>query len=254
MLKLMKYEFRKNRTALLVIGSGLLLLQLYYMFGCFTESDTHLGAGAALLILWSVVCFFTVFILAVTNYSRELNSKSSYLIFMTPNTSFSIIFSKMLTILLMGTAIALVFGALTILDIELLHARFPEMRDFLTLLNLFLEDMDIHMGQALLGAFSWILIFLVDFFSAVSVAYLSITLSATYLQNSRIKGLISVAVFLLATFVLNRLAGLLPLLYEQPRNMTESFLAVLPVTAFNLAVLVLCIFICGKLLDKKLSL
>ena len=93
-----------------------------------------------------------------------------------------------------------------------------------------------------------------DFFSAVSVAYLSITLSATYLQNSRIKGLISVAVFLLATFVLNRLAGLLPLLYEQPRNMTESFLAVLPVTAFNLAVLVLCIFICGKLLDKKLSL
>ena len=43
MLKLMKYEFRKNRTALLVIGSGLLLLQLYYMFGCFTESDTHLG-------------------------------------------------------------------------------------------------------------------------------------------------------------------------------------------------------------------
>ena len=76
MLKLMKYEFRKNRTALLVIGSGLLLLQLYYMFGCFTESDTHLGASAALLILWSVVCFFTVFILAVTNYSRELNSKS----------------------------------------------------------------------------------------------------------------------------------------------------------------------------------
>ncbi len=254
MLKLMKYEFRKNRTVLLVMGGGLLLLQLYYMFGCFTKSENHMTAGGIMLMLWSMVCFFTVFILAVTNYSKELNSKSSYLIFMTPNTSFAIIFSKLLTILLLGIVIAVIFGLLTVLDLNLLHMAMPEVEDFMTLLNGFLETMNFHVGEALLSAFTWILVFLVDFFSIVSVAYLAITLSATFLQNSRLKAPISVVVFLLVVYLLNRLGGLLPLLYEQPRNMLESFLSVLPITAFNLVVLVLCVFLCGKLLDEKVSL
>ena len=254
MLKLMKYEFRKNRNVLLVIGGGLLLLQLYYMFGCFTKDSGHITAAGVMLVLWSMVCFFTVFILAVSNYSKELNSKSSYLIFMTPNTSFAILFSKMLSILLMGVAIAVIFGFLTVLDLNLLHMAMPEVEDFMTLLNQFLEGMNIHIGAALLSTLSWILMFLVDFFSIVSVAYLAITLSATFLQNSRLKAPISVAVFLVITYLINRIANLLPLLYPNPQTILESFLAVLPITLFNLAVLAACVFISGKLLDQKVSL
>lgn len=254
MLKLMKYEFRKNRNVLLVIGGGLLLLQLYYMLSCLAEDDGHITAAGSLLILWSMVCFFTVFVLAVTNYSKELNSKSSYLIFMTPNTSFTIIFSKMLTILLMGIAIAVLFCFLTVLDLNLLHMAMPEVEDFMTLMNQFLEGLNIHVGEALLSALSGVLLFLVDFFSIVSVAYLAITLSATFLQNSRLKAPISVVVFLAATYLINRVANLLPLLYEQPQTILESFLAILPVTLFNLVILVLCVFLSGKLLDQKVSL
>ncbi len=31
MLKLTKYEFRKNRTLLIIFGIGLILLQIYFM-------------------------------------------------------------------------------------------------------------------------------------------------------------------------------------------------------------------------------
>ena len=256
MLNLIKYEFRKNRTVLLVISGGLLLLQLYYMFNAFTfkGNEDKLAFSAAFLILYSVICFFAVFILAVANYSRELNSKSSYLIFMTPNSSYTIIFSKMLSTLFLGIAIAAVFVLLCILDMNLYHMAVPEANDFATAIRHMLESMGIPVGEILLNALSGILTFLVDFFAVVSIVYLSVTLSATFLQNSKLKGILSVALFLLLTYVLSRITDLLPLLYDPPRNTTEALLSVLPATIFNLAVLVVCIFVSGRLLEKRVSL
>ena len=220
MLNLIKYEFRKNRMVLMIIGGGLLLLQLFYMFQIFTykeEEEFWLPMSISFLSIYALVCFFTIFILAVSNYDKELKSKSSYLIFMTPNSSYTIIFSKMM-------------------------------------LRYILESLEIPVDKILLGALSALMIFLVYFFAIVSVVYLSITLSATFLQNSKLKGILSVALFLALTYGMGRVENLLPRLYQTPENALQAILSVLPAALFNLVVMVICIFVCGKLLEKKVSL
>ena len=215
MLNLIKYEFRKNRMVLMIIGGGLLLLQLFYMFQIFTykeEEEFWLPMSISFLSIYALVCFFTIFILAVSNYDKELKSKSSYLIFMTPNSSFT------------------------------------------DMLRYILESLEIPVDKILLGALSALMIFLVYFFAIVSVVYLSITLSATFLQNSKLKGILSVALFLALTYGMGRVENLLPRLYQTPENALQAILSVLPAALFNLVVMVICIFVCGKLLEKKVSL
>lgn len=259
MLNLMKYEFRKNRTVLFIVTGGLLLLQLFYMFNVFTFKETdaaefRLVASMVLLYIFAIVCFFTVLVLAVGNYSRELNAKSSYLIFMTPNSSYSIIFSKMLYTLLIGLVLLGIIIGLASVDFELLRIPFPEAESFLTMIGTTFEAYGIPVGDILLTTISGLATFLIFFFAIVSLTYLTVTLSATFLQNSKAKSFVSVALFLAITYGLGKLAAVLPDLYENPATPMEAVLTVLPTTLFYLAVMVVCIFICGKLLEKKVSL
>ena len=257
MLNLIKYEFRKNRMVLMIIGGGLLLLQLFYMFQIFTykeEEEFWLPISIALLSVYAVVCFFTIFILAVSNYNKELKSKSSYLIFMTPNSSYTIIFSKMLSTLFLGIATAVIITILAVSDINMLHIAIPEAESFADMLRHILENLEIPIDEILLSALSVLMVFLVYFFAIVSVVYLSVTLSATFLQNSKLKGILSVALFLALTYGLGCIENLLPRLYTSPANALQAIVSVLPATMFNLVVMVICIFVCGKLLEKKVSL
>ena len=126
MLKLSKYEFRKNRNFLLVIGIVFALLEIYFLAGIFMKDSGNSARALVFLFICAVVCFFSVFILAISNYSKELNSKSSYLIFMTPNTSLNIIFSKMFTILIIGLVSMTIICVTGYIDWKLLCQTFPE--------------------------------------------------------------------------------------------------------------------------------
>ena len=254
MLNLMKYEFRKDRNILLAMGGGLLLLELFYFYGLIVKDDNKAAVGIALLVTSVSVCFFGVFVLAVINYSRELNSKSSYLIFMTPNSSYTVIFSKMLSILVIGAAIAAVIVLLAILDLQLLTMVFPNIGTLGEMLNDFLKSLGVPVITLPFVLLSGLITFLVFFFASVAVVYLSVTLSATFLQNSKLKSILSVGLFLLISFLQTKIMDLLPLLYDPPMNIQEAILSVLPSTAFNLALLIVCIFACGELLEKKVSL
>ncbi|MDO5344435.1 MAG: hypothetical protein Q4E91_01670 [Lachnospiraceae bacterium] len=254
MFNLMKYEFRKNRNILLVMGGGLLLLQLFYLYSIIIKNDEKAAVGMVLLTIFAWVCFFSVFILAVINYSRELNSKSSYLIFMTPNSSYTIIFSKMLSILIIGSAMAVIFGLLGFLDLQLLSATFPEVGTLSSLLNEMLDALGIPLNTLLPSALSALITFIIYFFASVAIVYLSVTLSATFLQNSKLKSYLSVGLFFLISFLQGKIIDLLPVLYDPPHNILESILGILPGTLFSLALLIVCIYSCGKLLEKRVSL
>lgn len=254
MLNLIKYEFRKDRNILLVMGSGLLLLQLFYLYSIIVKSEDKIAVGIVLLTIYAWVCFFSVFILAVINYSRELNSKSSYLIFMTPNSSYTIIFSKMLSILVIGAVMAVIIGFLGCLDLHLLGIAIPETGTFSSLINEMLSSLGVPVDTLLLSALSGLITFLIYFFASVAIVYLSITLSATFLQNSKLKNILSAGLFFLISFLQSKVVDMLPLLYDPPRDILESVLSVIPATVFNLALLIVCIYECGKLLDKKVSL
>ena len=255
MLKLIKYEFRKNRSILLAIAGILALLQGYFLYSLFMKKDSSdIAVSLVLLLLLAWACFFMIFILAITNYSRELNSKSSYLIFMTPNSSYTIIFSKMLTTLLQGILLLAAGSFLGWLDITLGHMVYPELEDFSTLFEQFLLSVGIPVLELLLNLLTGALAFLILFFATISTIYLAVTLSTTFLQNSKLKHVISVILFLAINWISTKIMNLLPVLIENPQSMTESLFAILPIILFNLAVLVTCTWLSGFLLEKKVSL
>ena len=120
MLKLTKYEFRKNRTIFIIFAIGLILLQIYFMVSTYSGDDEHTIISSMMLFMYSMVCYFSVFMLAISSYSKELNSKSSYLIFMTPNSALKIILSKMLTILIIGLILLVLICVLGYFDISMI--------------------------------------------------------------------------------------------------------------------------------------
>ena len=101
MFRLSKYELRKNRTALFVLLAGLAALQICFLIALRGKTQDYAIIWSTILVLYAVVCYFAVFIFAITNYYREINSKTSYLVFMTPVSALSIILSKMLTVLVL---------------------------------------------------------------------------------------------------------------------------------------------------------
>ena len=259
MLKLMKYEFRKNRGLLLIFGIGLVGLELFFLYGLFLareNSQEKTAVGASLLFFYTVVCFFTVFLLTVLNYSRELGTKSSYLIFMTPNSSYAIILSKLVYSLILGLCTAALLLILGIIDINLLHTKFPDLESFRELLAVFLENSNIPIHEIWLNIIAGIVSFLASFFASVSVCYLAITLGATFLYNlgPKLKGFLCFLLVLALLIASSKISSLLPVLYKTPATMWQSVITHLPATIFDIVLIVLCVFVCGRLLDKKVSL
>ena len=87
MLKLIKYELRKDMTLYIVIFSILFALELYLGGSILCKSDANVAISMILFLLcgWAGIIF--LMIMGVVSYARELNSKYSYMTFMTPNST-----------------------------------------------------------------------------------------------------------------------------------------------------------------------
>ena len=214
MLKLTKYELRKNLLGIGIVAGIICVLQALFMFFCLTENLNYTSLFGGLLIIAASVSYFIVFIFGVVTYYRELSSKSSYLIFMTPNSSLSIITSKLLYTLIMG----------------------------------------IDVVNIIINIVAGIISFLIAFFFLISLAYFAITLSSTALQNKKIKGFISVVLFCVLAYATIKISSLLPELYKNPDSLSQALMSSLPATIFQLLMVVACTFGSAVLLDKKVSL
>ena len=254
MLKLTKYELRKNILGIGIVAGIIFALQALFMVFCLSKNINYTITFAVLLILASSVSYFIVFIFGVVTYSKELSSKSSYLIFMTPNSSLSIIVSKLLYTLIIGVGISAILGGLGALDIFMMGTTFTDYADMLKMYKALFEEFGINFGQILISFIGTVLSFLVSFFFLITLAYFAITLSSTALQNKKIKGFISVVLFCLLAYATIKIASLLPEIYSNPETLTQEILASLPANVFQLLVAVGCTFGSAVLLDKKVSL
>ncbi len=256
MLKLTKYEFLKNKTVLLIIFIGIAILESAYLICCHLKDVEKTALTLTLCVVYTSVCFFVVFVLAISNYSKELNSKSSFLIFMTPNSSLSIIFSKMLTTLITGCVIAAILCGLAYFDVWFLSENFPKIRVYKELINIFSQMAAVEIAQLALTVSSYVIDFLISFFATVTLIYLAITLSFTLLQNARMRGFISFLIFFFSEIALNMIRSRLPSPYtfDEITSTYRMLMNLLPGALLDLIVMILCIFGCTKLLDKHLSL
>ena len=254
MLKLMKYEFRKNRTGLLVmlcISVGLYLLALA---GRALDKEALMGVSVILLFVYAFAAYVYVLARGITAYSGELRGRTGYLLMMVPRSTMSILFGKLLFTLLFAlvmmavSSIALV-GATTILLEEIY-----EVKGALELMRLMMSQSGFDPAQLASTALFFGAAVMTSVLVVVAMGYLSVTLSATALQSGKLRGLVSFLFFAALMALTSYIQNLVTPEAEFYGTYAEAIRAALPVLLTDLALT--CAFTAASavLLKKKVSL
>lgn len=277
MLKLIKYEFRKAMTTLLVLLGITAALEGYFLASLYLlaeEHPEHLAISIMLLVVSVYVVFIYMLIRGVTTYSGELKSRCSYLIFMTPNSALKIMGSKFLFTFVLAALAAVLYGALACCDILLLLTHLGAYENFVLNLTQALTEAGIHVEQILFyGVFAAIYLTL-SLLSFFAIAYLAVTLSHTLFRDKKWRWIMALLFYFVLNYAVSFISGLFPAaysfikVYEDPalQNITAhydiqttlSFTDLLwyavPQSIVSLVSIVVSMFGCAWMLEKKVSL
>lgn len=259
MLKLMKYEFRKLRTALLALLIALIALELGFILGDHFEKADLSGICLALLTLLAFGTYAYILVSGVASYARELTNRTGYLTFMTPVRPIGIVLSKLTFTLLTGLAVTALFALAAYLDYVYLFRTFdlgPEaLRQINSAMRMVLGDMRFDIGQLGLAVAGGAATVLIQVAQAMCAAYLAITLSATLLQNRKgfVRTLVSLLLFGAITWGAGRLS--VWIMDAMPLTDAAALLRMIGVNlALNLALSAIFAAVSAYLLKKKVSL
>ena len=89
MLKLMKYEFRKTAFSKLILLCITMVVEIVYLLGVFLKKDNLLFIGIMLLTLCATAGILYIGLESINVLQRDLNTKQSYMLFLTPKEQLS---------------------------------------------------------------------------------------------------------------------------------------------------------------------
>ena len=92
--KLMKYEWKKQRTSRMIVMVALAVCVLTFLGGVMVEKDALMGVSAMLLLVGSFFVVFYMGIESILILNRDLKTKQSYMIWMTPKSVWEILGAK----------------------------------------------------------------------------------------------------------------------------------------------------------------
>lgn len=257
MFKMMKYEYRRGVFPLMIVVIALTAVELMFLGGIAFDKDVLCGLGITFLFIGAWIAYMFVLIYGVLSYSQDLKNKSGYMVFMTPVSSYKIIGAKLLSILLTGITLVAYIGLLFVVDYSLFCKKYEVVATYEELINGFLGTAaGTSLGTILINVVVFILVALLQFFTAIAMAYFAVTLSSTVLQNKKIKGVVSFILFVVLYVGMNVLAYKLPELGNgfKSETMLEAIYASLPQLILYVVCLVGGYFGSAILLEKKVSL
>ena len=210
--KLLKYELRKNCLALAVLLIVMAVLEGVLLVSTLAGGAVGVFMSMLLFALLALAISVTVFALGVSTYSRELSQKSSYLAFMIPRRPIAIVSAKLLFTLLAGVVFSALYAALMAVNFPVMMRGLDiPWQGYGNLLDAFLSTYTgVTLDQLLLYAAFSLLSAYLTLLAAVSIAYLAVTLSATFLQGSKVKWLVSLLIFLMLYIAYLQLGRLYP--------------------------------------------
>lgn len=208
MLKLMKYEFRKQLFSKLVILGIMGLLEIYFIVGLVTKEIGRTGRGIGFLVAFTFGVMLYVSFESIITYSNDLKTKQSYMLFMVPQSIYKVVGAKMLASLIQILIVTFAIGALAIVDIVAAVGTYGSIQTIKELFEELLEEflhINIDYSIFIIGIVSII----VSWAATITVAMLSITLSNTMFANSKFRGIASFIIFILITVLISKMGGLI---------------------------------------------
>ena len=256
MFKMIKYEFRKHISSIIILLIVYGLLEAVFLYGMIADNQNAVVISMALLIMLSVVSYVFILVLGISTYNNELKSKSGYLVYMTPISYYHIIGAKLLYTLFAGIGFAALIFLLLTVNYNMLANEYS-LNDFTTVFNVMLRTLGTDYTLGTLLVLVQIISMLVNFFMIVTVAYLAISLSTTILQNSKAKGFLSFFLFIVIITVVLYLEGLIPEIYDTSKyvlTVGQAAVNQIPIVIASLVVAVGSFIGSGTLLSKHISL
>ncbi|MGN0374175.1 MAG: hypothetical protein ACI4EN_01645 [Butyrivibrio sp.] len=253
MLRLMKYEYRKDLPLYIIIVSIIMALTAYLAFSIKTESEVNLAISSILFVLGGFGAVFFIMVIGVISYAREINSKSSFMTFMTPLNTFEIVGTKYLTLLLTTVVATLLYVGGAYLNIILLGIQFDEINDIKETLDFILIMFDTSVAELMASLAVVLFTIWLNILLTVSYSYLAVTLSSTILANRRGKGWLAVGLFVAILIASNIISNYIPT-FDFGTSMMEMLLSNWLIYAFHILLIIGTYFGVSILLKKKVSL
>ena len=196
MKKLMKYELRKTMTTKLILLGITAVAQILFMIGLYAEKNTLLAFGIGILFMLAMGGTMVIGLQSVLTLHRDMNTKQSYMLFMTPNSCYKILGAKVLENGLSILIIGAFYFALGALDVTLLFAKENNLQELWNmvekLIHTFNESVRIDAGGIACFLFS----LLTGWIAVVSAAYLADVISSALLNGKKFNGLLSFVIFI----------------------------------------------------------
>ena len=252
MLKLMKYEFRKTMFTKLILLGITAVAEAAFLISLYTNKEGSLAASIGILTLLAIGGVLVIGLQSVLTLHHDMNTRQSYMLFMTPNSSYRILGAKVLecglSILLTGAF----YFALGALDISLLFAKEGMLSQLWDTIQEMLRSFTFSNGQTIIsldmkGMAVLVFNLLSGWINTVTTAYLAVTVSAALLNGKRFNGLVSFVLFLALSWA----GGWLERFATQSISSIETMLLVQGGIA--LAVAAVMYIATAQIMERKLS-
>ncbi|WP_432664417.1 hypothetical protein R9X47_28305 [Wukongibacter baidiensis] len=249
MLNLIKYEFiKKYRMFIAVIVTT--ILASVFMSSKFGESGLPVFA-----IILSIGLFILYAVDVVQMYSQDINRKTGYMIFMTPNSGYTVVGSKVITALLEGLGMLIFFILIVTLNSAIIYG--PS-----NLLEMGFLNGGLAFNKVMLNIFivlTAVLLFAIQFLLTI---YSSITIRKSVLANVKLKGLISFGIFILLNYIVGKASDIPYNVLDYSVDITvinipmasETLKMLAPAMITSIIICGLLTFLSGYLLEKKINL
>lgn len=246
MLKLMKYEFRKTMFSKLVLLFITVLSEIAYLIGVFFDIERMLQIGVFGLCMCAMVGIIYIGIESLLVFHRDLNTKQSYMLFLTPQSSYQILGAKVIengvSIFLTGAFYLL----LAAVDFSIGVLYIGGVKEFLDLANRLLSSIHINIDVHLSEMFAGLCVVLAAWLLMVVTGYFAIVLSATVFAGKKFSGFVSFILYLVINWLCGLVLDTLPLRGDTITSLYLTSCSVLVLVALMYAV-------SGWIMEKKLS-
>ena len=246
MSRLIKYEFIKSMLSKLVILGITGVMEIIFLIGIFGnyEKPSVLGALGLFFIALAGIAF--IGIESILILYRDLTTKQSYMLFMTPNSSYRILGAKALenavSVLLTGAF----FGILAVLDFILLMNKFVSFGDILEMATRMIESFDPRLTLDYRSFFTLVLMLLCSWLLRIGTGYLAVVIGCTLLAGKK-------GCWFICFLVYIGISILTGLGIEKIPDTYSVFTDMLIESAVSLGCSVVMYFITAWIMDKKLS-
>jgi len=250
MLKLMKYELRKTWFLKAILLAVTAVAEIAYLIGLYARQEDTMGVAIFILVMLAFGGILMIGLESVMTLHRDMNTKQSYMLFMTPNSCYAILGAKMLEFSISVLAGGAFFFALGTLDITLLFSREGKLSQLWkmiqeTISRFSVSGRPLMINMETMSAMAFLLVS--DWIFTIATAYLAVVISSALLNGKKYNLVISFLIFLVLSWGVNRLTGLITASIQN----TATLMAVSG--GISLAFAALMYWVTAVIMDRYLS-